>query len=151
MISRVADHCFWFGRYLERYGWIDPKVWGEAGHDWRHDCSGPRGQIAWYWSSSVAPVAQLVKIQDSEGWYSDEHDVELAFVVAAARYFETDAEQKKALDRRLALLASSYSTECARSAATARRFNWNNRGAGAAQWFLHEFASPSAAAEAPGQ
>jgi hypothetical protein len=150
---RIPGMLTAFGRYLERYGWIDVKALAEAGHNWRHDCSGPDGQISWYWSSSSATLDQLIKIQDSEGWYSDEHDVELALAVAAARYFETDPAQQKVLDRRLALLANSYELSCAESAATKRRFNWNNRGSGAVQWFLQQFRTgapaPAAAARIP--
>jgi len=132
-----------FGRYLERYGWIDPAVLAQPGHDWRLGCAGPDGQIAWYWSSSQATPEQLVKIQDSEGWFSDAHTVELGLAVAAARYFETDPAMQKALEKRLALIAHSYETKCAESSSTLRRFNWNNRGSGVVQWFVRHF--PAAA------
>jgi|GEM_PF-386730 len=145
--ERIPGMFTAFGRYLERYGWIDPKMFA-LGHDWRHDCSGPDGQIAWYWSSSLAKPEALVKIQESEGWYSDEHTVEIALAVAAARYFEKDPEEIKALDRRLALIGNSYATSCAESSATARRFNWNNRGAGVVQWFLRQFKTAPATTQA---
>ena len=130
-----------FGRYMERYGWIDPKVMKEAGVDWRNPCSGPNGQISWYWSSAHATTQQLIAVQSSEGWYSDSHNVEMTLPVAAARYFETDPEQQKALDRRLKLLSSSYDLDCADGRATPRRFNWNNRGVGVVQWFMEQFES----------
>jgi hypothetical protein len=130
-----------FGRYMERYGWIDPKVMKEAGVDWRNPCSGPNGQISWYWSSAHATTQQLVAVQSSEGWYSDSHNVEMTLPVAAARYFETDPEQQKALDQRLKLLSSSYDLDCADGRATPRRFNWNNRGVGVVQWFMEQFES----------
>jgi len=152
--ARIPPMLTAFGRYLERYGWIDPKLLAGRGKDWRHSCSGADGQIAWYWSSSLAEPDKLIKIEEADGWYSDEHDVELALAVAAARYFETDPAQQKVLDRRLALLANSYATSCAESAATPRRFNWNNRGAGVVQWFVHQFregssAPPATASKAP--
>jgi len=141
--KRIPGMLTAFGHYLEKYGWIDPAMFAKAGHSWRNGCSGPDGQIAWYWSSSLATPEQLIKIQDSEGWYSDQHDVELGLAVAAARYFETDPAQQKALDRRLVLIANSYSPACAEGAATARRFNWNNRGAGVVQWFLRQKDGPA--------
>jgi hypothetical protein len=146
--KRIPGMLTAFGRYLERWGWIDPKIVAGPGHDWRHDCSGPDGQIAWYWSSSLAPVDALIKIENSDGWYSDEHDVELALPVALARYFATDRAEAKALERRLDLLKSSYATSCAEHGDTQRRFNWNNRGSGVVQWLIRNFPDPAANAAA---
>jgi hypothetical protein len=132
---RIPPMLTAFGRYLERYGWIDPARLAPP-HDWRNDCSGPGGQIAWYWSSSVAPRQAVEQIQETEGWYSDGHTVELGLPVAAAYYFEQDAAQAARLKQRFHAIAASYSAACAAIADTARRFNWNNRGAGVAQWMI---------------
>jgi len=140
--KRIPGMLTAFGNYLERWGWIDPKVVAGPGHDWRHICSGPDGQIAWYWSSSLAPVEALIKIENSDGWYSDEHDVELALPVALARYFTTDPAEAKAFERRLDLLKGSYAKSCAEHGDTQRRFNWNNRGAGVVQWLIRNFPEP---------
>ncbi len=129
----IAD----FGRYMENYGWIKPELVVKP-HDWRNPCSGTDGQISWYWSSAKASTETLIKIQNSEGWYSDAHNVELMLTVAAARYFESDPKQGAALKRRLDALASSYSTSCATSKGTPRRFNWNNRGTGVVQWLIQQ-------------
>jgi hypothetical protein len=110
-----------------------------AGVDWRNPCSGPDGQISWYWSSAHATPQQLIAVQNSEGWYSDSHNVEMTLPVAAARYFETDPAQQKALDKRLKQLSRSYDLDCADVSATPRRFNWNNRGVGVVQWFMQQF------------
>jgi len=133
--TRIPGMIVDFGGYLERYGWIDPKFLVSP-HDWRNGCSGPGGQIAWYWSSSHAGTDALMKIQESEGWYSDGHTVELGLPVAAAWYFETDPARAAALKKRFAAIAASYSPECAAISDTLRRFNWNNRGAGVAQWMM---------------
>jgi len=147
---RIPTMLTSFGRYLERYGWIDTSVWVKPDRDWRHPCSGTDGQIAWYWSSASATPEQLAKIQDSEGWYSDFHTVELGLAVALARYFETDPEQRAALDRRLQRIAHSYAPACAKIASTARRFNWNNRGAGVVQWLkTRRYEPPADPAKAP--
>lgn len=130
-----------FGRYLEQHGWIDRDTMTAQGVDWRDPCSGPDGQISWYWSSAHASTSQLVAVQNSDGWYSDFHDVELMLPVALARYFETDPVQQRALDRRLSLLANSYAPACAENRTTARRFNWNNRGVGVVQWLLQHHAA----------
>ena len=135
---RIPKMITAFGQYMERYGWIDPKTITDKEKDWRNPCSGTDGQISWYWSSSRASDKQLIAVQDSEGWYSDSHNVELMLPVAAARYFETDPERREALDRRLALLTSSYNVSCAENRDTPRRFNWNNRGVGVVQWFMHQ-------------
>lgn len=137
--ARIPGMVRAFGQYLEEFGWIKPTTFIRAGHSWRDECSGEQGQIAWYWSSSQAPLGDLIRMQDEGGEYSDAHNVELGMVVAAARYFETDAERKKALDQRLSLIANSYAVECARNRATARRFNWNNRSAGVVPWFKQNF------------
>jgi hypothetical protein len=134
---RIPPMIVDFGKYLERYGWIDPKFLVSP-HDWRNGCSGPNGQIAWYWSSSHAPAAAITKIQESEGWYSDGHTVELGLPVAAAYYFTTDAVQAAALKKRFAAIADSYSPSCAAISDTLRRFNWNNRGAGVAMWLMQQ-------------
>jgi hypothetical protein len=134
---RIPDMITAFGRYMERYGWIDPSTI-VTGHDWRNPCSGTDGQIAWYWASSKASHAKLADIEDSDGWYSDAHNVELVMPVAAAYYFERDPAQSQALKRRLEALASSYNTECGQITGTARRFNWNNRGAGVAMWLMQQ-------------
>jgi hypothetical protein len=123
-----------FGWYLENHGWIDAPTFARAGHTWRHPCSGSSGQIGWYWSSAHAAEASLIAIQDSEGWYSDAHNVELMFVVAAARYFEPDPERRRRYADRLAALSSSLSRDCAGIAQPARRFNWNNRSGAATSW-----------------
>jgi len=145
--ARIPPMVVAFGRYLERYGWIDPSLLVPP-HDWRNPCSGRDGQIAWYWSSSHASAATLTKIQESEGWYSDGHTVELALPVAAAYYFEKDATQATALKKRFTAMASSYSPSCASISDTLRRFNWNNRGAGVAQWMMKQ-AAGSGLAHAP--
>ena len=131
--KRIPGMIRGFGRYMERYAWIEPKLLIKP-HDWRNPCSGPDGQISWYWSSAHASTAELLKIQDSEGWYSDGHNVELMLPIAAAYYFETDPAQSTALKRRLAALGSSYNTACAEISSTLRRFNWNNRGSSVVQW-----------------
>jgi hypothetical protein len=69
--------------------------------------------------------------------------VQLALPVAAARYFERDPEQARALDRRLELIEGSYAPACAASAATPRRFNWNHRGSGVAQWLRQNAPAPA--------
>lgn len=139
---RIPGMMTSFGRYLEEHGWITKETFKLAGHSWRDDCSGPDGQIAWYWSSSQASLATLIRMQDEGGEYSDSHTVQLGLPVAAARYFETDPEWKSKFDERLKLIANSYARECARTSSTARRFNWNNRGAGTVQWMLRNFDSP---------
>jgi hypothetical protein len=134
---RIPPMVSGFGRYLERYGWVRPDQLA-ASHDWRNPCSGPHGQIAWYWSSAHASTATLAQIEDSDGWYSDAHTVELGLPVAAAYYFERDPQQSAALKRRFEAIASSYNTECAKVSETLRRFNWNNRGAGVAMWLIRQ-------------
>jgi len=141
---RIATMIAGFGRYLEHAGWIDLTSITSKQTDWRNGCSGSDGQISWYWSSAHASTAQLTAIQNSEGWYSDAHNVELMLPVAAARYFETDPAQQHALDRRLELLSRSYSTVCAANGETPRRFNWNNRGVGVVQWLLRQPAGSGA-------
>lgn len=136
---RIPPMITAFGRYLELHGWIAPSTFASAGTSWRDDCSGADGQIAWYWSSAHTPLAKLIALQTAEGNYSDAHTVELALPVAAARYFETDAGQRRVLDARLAKITNSYAPACARTRSTARRFNWNNRGAGVVQWFVQNF------------
>jgi hypothetical protein len=142
--ARIPTMITAFGRYMERHGWIDVQAMKSTGTDWRDPCSGPDGQISWYWSSAHADRKQLVAIENSDGWYSDYHNVELMLPVAAARYFETDPSQQQALDRRLKLLSASYSTRCAENSSTQRRFNWNNRGTGVVQWFLQQPAGSGA-------
>lgn len=139
---RIPGMIVAFGQYLEKHGWIRPEVFVKAGHSWRDDCSGPDGQIAWYWSSSQAPLATLIAMQDAGGEYSDAHTVELGLAVAAARYFETDPARRKQLDVRLGRIAHSYAPACARNGATKRRFNWNNRGVGVVAWFKRNFDLP---------
>ena len=146
--KRIPEMIAGFGAYMERHGWIDPEFLVKP-HDWRNPCSGPHGQIAWYWSSAHATPQVLAKIQNSEGWYSDGHDVELALPLAAAYYFETDPAQRAALKHRLAALASSYDTACANISSTLRRFNWNNRGSGVVQWLMRQPAGAGAFQAAP--
>lgn len=151
--KRIPPMITGFGRYMEKYGWIKSALLAPP-HDWRSPCEGSGGQIAWYWSSAHASTDALTKIQDSEGWYSDAHNVELALVVAAAHYFEHDPRQAAALERRLDKLASSYNTSCATVSSTPRRFNWNNRGAGVVQWLIRQPAGsgvpePAATKSAP--
>jgi len=134
---RIPDMILGFGLYLERYGWIDPTLLVSP-HDWRNGCSGPDGQIAWYWSSSKADAKALMKIQESEGWYSDGHTVELGLPVAAAYYFAHDAAQAALFKKRFDAIENSYAPACAAISDTLRRFNWNNRGAGVAQWMIQQ-------------
>lgn len=146
---RIPAMLTGFGRWLEAHGWIGEEAFRQAGHSWRDPCSGPRGQIAWYFGSSQAGLDDLIAIQDSEGWYSDAHTVQLALPVALARFFESDPEQARALERRLDLVAHSWATACAASAATPRRFNWNNRGSGVVQWLRRNFPVPGEAPQDP--
>lgn len=135
--ERIPPMISDFGLYMEHHGWIEPDLLVQS-HDWRNPCSGSDGQIAWYWASAHASTEALEKIQNSEGWYSDAHNVELMLAVAAARYFEHDPKQAAALNRRLDRLASSFNASCAASSATPRRFNWNNRGTGVVQWLIRQ-------------
>ena len=135
--QRIPQMITGFGRYMERYGWIRPEQMLNP-HGWRNPCSGDDGQIAWYWSSAHASKEALDRIQESEGWYSDAHTVELALPVAAARYFERDPKQSAALEHRLAAINHSYNKACAIDADTLRRFNWNNRGSGVVAWLIRQ-------------
>jgi len=141
--ARIPAMITGYGRWLEQHGWIDTAALKARGHDWRDPCSGPEGQIAWYFGSSQVPLERLIQVQDSDGWFSDAHTVQLALPVAAARYFERDPDQIRALDRRLQRIENSYAVECAASAATPRRFNWNNRGSGAVQWLRQNAPAPA--------
>jgi hypothetical protein len=134
---RIPTMITGFGRYLEQYGWIKPELLHYE-HDWRNPCSGPGGQIAWYWSSAHADTKALAHIEESDGWYSDAHTVEIALPVAAAYYFEQDPKQSAALKHRLDAITSSYNLECAKTAGTLRRFNWNNRGSGVVAWLIRQ-------------
>ena len=134
---RIPEMITGFGRYLERYGWISPELLVHP-HDWRNPCSGASGVIAWYWSSAHASEKAIAGIQESEGWYSDAHNVELGLPIAAAYYFERDPVQRAALKRRFDALGSSYDKTCAAANDTLRRFNWNNRGSGVAQWLIRQ-------------
>jgi hypothetical protein len=145
---RIPEMIAGFGRYLEHYGWIGQDLLVNP-HDWRNPCSGAGGQIAWYWSSSHADPKALIKIQESEGWYSDAHTVELALPVAAAWYFERDPKQSALLKKRFETLATSYDASCAKADDTLRRFNWNNRGAGVAQWLIRQPAGSGNTAKTP--
>ena len=147
--SRVPTMITAFGRYLERYGWVDAKTLQSVGKNWRDPCDGPDGLISWYWSSAHADTKQLVAIENSDGWYSDSHNVELTLPVAAARYFETDPQWQRAQDKRMSLLQASYSESCAKNSNTLRRFNWNNRGTGVVQWLLHQPAGSGAGQATP--
>lgn len=140
---RIPAMITGFGRYLERYGWISLALLVPP-HDWRNPCSGGDGLIAWYWSSSQASQQAIEKIQESDGWYSDAHTVELGLPVAAAYYFERDLAQSARLKHRMVALAASYSTSCASTNDTLRRFNWNNRGSGVAQWLMQQPAGAGA-------
>lgn len=144
--ARIPPMLTAFGGYLEKHGWIAPATLARAGTPWRDDCSGAGGQIAWYWSSSQATLERLIALQDSDGAYSDAHTVELGLPVALARYFETDPAQAARLDARLDAIAASYAPACARTRSTARRFNWNNRGAAVVPWLR----KAAAAADPPG-
>lgn len=143
--ARIPPMITSFGRYMERYGWIDVKTLVPQ-HDWRNPCSGADGQIPWYWSSSQATRPRLEKIQESEGWYSDAHTVEMALPVAAAHYFTPDAALASAFAKRFDAIGNSYAASCASISDTLRRFNWNNRGAGVAQWMM---AQPAGAGLTP--
>src|SRR3546814_12048795 len=65
--ARIPPMITAFGRYLERYGWIDAKTVATVGKDWRDPCSGPGGQISWYWSSAHVDRAKLIAIENSDG------------------------------------------------------------------------------------
>jgi len=136
--ARVPGMITAFGQYLEKHGWIAPSTFERAGHSWRDDCSGEDGEIAWYWSSSLADLDTLIRTQDNDGWYSDAHTVELGLPVAAALYFETDPAKRTALQHRLDGIAHAYDTACARSRKPPRKFNWNNRGASVVQWLIRQ-------------
>lgn len=144
--ERIPAMLTAFGQYLEAHGWIAPSTFEKAGQSWRDDCSGDEGEIAWYWSSSLADLDTLIRTQSNDGMYSDAHTVELALPVATARYFETDATRRAALSKRLGGIEHSYSDSCAGSRKPPRRFNWNNRGVGVVQWLrgqdVHSGTSP---------
>lgn len=140
--ARAAEMIAAFGWYLENHGWIEAATFTRAGHSWRHSCSGESGQIAWYWSSPGTDERAMIAIQDSEGWYSDSHNVELMFIVSAARYFESDPTRRQRYDARLAALSSSLSRDCAAIDQPARRFNWNNRSGGASAWLRSQHLAP---------
>ena len=148
--ARIPAMLVAFGEYLERHGWIAADVLTQHAKDWGRDpCSGPDGQMSWYWSSSLATPQTLIDLQTHNGKYTDQHNVELALPVALARYFERDPAQAKALEHRLALIAGSYAPACAENADTARRFNWNNRSGGTVQWLMRHFPAPGATPERP--
>lgn len=132
--ARIPSMVIDFGLFMENYGWIRPEAFRKAGHSWRRKCSGVNGQIPWYWSSSHVELDKLIRIQDSEGWFSDSHSVELTFAILAAHYFAEDEALKAQFLDRLQKLRSSFAPRCARNSRTARMFNWNNRSFSSYLW-----------------
>ena len=110
------------GRYLDRHGFAPDELAGK----WRSSCNAG-GVVGWYFSSGVAPLEQVVAIQDSEGYGSDAHNPELLMAIAAARYFETDPQWKERLERRADQVARYLNPDCAAVSHTARAFNWQHR------------------------
>jgi hypothetical protein len=148
--ARIPPMLVAFGGYLERHGWIAADVLAQHAKEWGRDaCSGPDGQMSWYWSSSLATPQTLIDLQTHNGKYTDQHNVELALPVALARFFTSDPVEAKAFEHRLALIAGSYATACAENSETARRFNWNNRSGGSAQWLMRHFPTPGTPPERP--
>ena len=131
---RIPGMLVSFAQYLENHGWIGPKHFAQAGHSWKQGCVDRGSAIAWYWSSSVANDEKLIEIQDSEGWYSDLHSVELSLAVAAGMYFTPDDDLHAALGKRLSSIERGMTRECAQTAKPPRLFNWNNRGTAAYRW-----------------
>ena len=111
-----------FGRYLDRHGFAPDELAGK----WRSTCNAG-GAVGWYFSSGVAPLEQVVAIQDSEGYGSDAHNPELLMAIAAARHFETDPEWRERLERRADQVERYLNPDCAAVSHTARAFNWQNR------------------------
>src|SRR5690554_4731146 len=111
-----------FGRYLDRHGFAP----GDMAAQWRSTCNAG-GVVGWYFSSAIAPVAQVVAIQESEGHGSDAHNPELLMAIAAARHFETDPEWRGRLTLRAEQLSRYLNPDCAAVSHTARAFNWQNR------------------------
>jgi len=111
-----------FGRYLEQYGFAPDSLQGK----WQSSCN-EGGTIGWYFSSGIAPQAQIVAIQESEGWGSDSHNPELLMAVAAAYHFETDPEWRGKHERRAQRLSRYLNDRCAAVSHTPRAFNWQHR------------------------
>ena len=122
---RIPTMLTSFGRYLEDYGWISDEQLA-SGSDWRSGCNAG-GTISWYFSSAINPLSDVIAIQDGEGWYSDSHNPELLMAVAAARYFETDPQQRQAYDQRVTLINRYFNATCAAGSNTKRAFNWQHR------------------------
>jgi hypothetical protein len=124
--ARIPAMIRSFGDYMERHGWIGADGFAAGGATWRASCN-VDGAIAWYFSSGVEPLAKIATIQNSEGWYSDSHNPELYFVVAAAHFFETDAGKRAALRTRAEQVARYFNVGCGSLSGTPRAFNWQHR------------------------
>ncbi|MFZ7096217.1 hypothetical protein ACOPJQ_10140 [Luteimonas dalianensis] len=111
-----------FGRYLDRHGFAPEDLAGR----WRSSCNAG-GVVGWYFSSGIAPLEQVVAIQENEGYGSDTHNPELLMAIAAARYFDTDPQWRERLERRAEQAARYLNPDCAAVSHTARAFNWQNR------------------------
>lgn len=123
---RIPTMLRGWGRYLEDYGWIGAAGFAAGGTTWRSSCNS-NGAIAWYFSSPIDPLSEVVAIQHSDGWYSDSHNPELLMAVAVARYFETDSLQRAAYDQRAVSVQRYFNANCAAISGTVRAFNWQHR------------------------
>lgn len=124
-------------RYQKFYGWIRPNVLRVIQHDWRSRVRVAIAKMAGAGYRCRQVHRLFRKMEESEGWYNDAHDVELVLPVAAAYYFERDPPQSALLKDCMALLAASYSSACANIRVTAQGFNLNNRG-GVVARILHQ-------------
>ena len=111
-----------FGRYLDSHGFAPDALGGK----WRSSCNAG-GIVSWYFSSAIAPLEQVVAIQENDGYGSDAHNPELLMALAAARHFETAPEWRARFERRADQASRYLNPDCAAISHTARAFNWQHR------------------------
>jgi len=120
---------------METYGWIDnPTQYEDYG--WMHDSNLSR-MIAWYVATPEEFPVQL-QVQNSDGYYSDEHDPELQCVAAMGYYFSSDPDEKAALKARYDTLQKYYTGAMATVNEPARIMAWNHSHNPSCEWFMEQ-------------
>ena len=136
---RIAEMIVLYGDAMMNYGIVQPNAWtggAKSEREWMLE-ENPTPCITLYFGNPY-DLKQAIVDQDNEGWYSDLHNPDAIFALAAAYFFSCNPN----FESRTAEMWGFFNAQMAQVGSPLRIFLWQHRGTASTEWLLENAACP---------
>ncbi|MEM9529507.1 MAG: hypothetical protein AAGA23_01175 [Pseudomonadota bacterium] len=129
---RIAEMIVKYGEAMLEFGVVDPAQWAPGEGPWRIG-SNPTPWVTLYFATPFSKNDNI-RLQNSEGWFSDQHNPEAIFVFNLAYFFSCDERFKNRSESMNAYF--NQTTAADDPGAVNRVFLWQHRGSASTEWLM---------------